>query len=284
MIDIIRIGHVALDVSDVGRTSAFLVQALGLAETARVDGVAHLRHGREHHNISLHPVAAPGTRCGLRHVGFELAAGSLDRAERFLREQGVAVTEAPAQSGRGRGLQLRDPAGLCLELYDVMEQVSRGVEPGPVGLRKLSHVTLKAPSPKAMADFYTATLGFSMSDWLGTRFAWMRCNADHHAVAVTASDGPSGLHHFAFDLVDWSEIKRACDHLYGMGVRLEAGPVRHGPGHNIAIYFRDPDGLRIELTCEMEQILHRQHRSLEWPSAGTFDLWHGASAPSTWAD
>ncbi len=284
MIDIIRIGHVALDVSDVGRTSAFLIQALGLTETARVAGVAYLRHGSEHHSVSLHPVAAPGARCGLRHVGFELTAGSLHSAERLLRERGVALTDAPEEAGRGPGLVLHDPAGLCLELYDAMDQVPRGAEPGPVGLRKLSHVTLKAPSPKAMADFYTGTLGFRVSDWLGARFAWMRCNADHHAVAVTASDAPPGLHHFAFDLLDWSEIKRACDHLHGLGVRLEAGPVRHGPGNNIAIYFRDPDGLRIELTCEMEQILHRQDRTLEWPSAGTFDLWHGASAPSTWAD
>ena len=112
----------------------------------------------------------------------------------------------------------------------------------------------------------------------------MRYDTDHHSVAVIGSTTAPGLHHLAYEVTDWGELKRACDHLHRHGVRLEAGPVRHGPGNNLAIYFRDIDGLRVELTCEMEQILHGDHRSLTWPPTGTFNLWNGASAPSSWAE
>jgi hypothetical protein len=39
-------------------------------------------------------------------------------------------------------------------------------------------------------------------------------------------------------------------------VKVEWGPLRHGPGHNIAMYFRDAEGYWFEYSVEEEIILH----------------------------
>jgi len=62
-----------------------------------------------------------------------------------------------------------------------------------------------------------------------------------------------GLDHYAYEIADWEEIKRWSDLLWRQGIRLLWGPGRHGPGNNLFIMFPDPEGNRIELSCEMEQ-------------------------------
>ena len=33
------------------------------------------------------------------------------------------------------------------------------------------------------------------------------------------------------------------------------GPLRHGPGHNVSIYHRNPDGQVVEFYAELDQLL-----------------------------
>ena len=43
---------------------------------------------------------------------------------------------------------------------------------------------------------------------------------------------------------------------------LAVRPGRHGPGHNIFSYHRDPDGNTIEVFCEIDVVL--DERELRW--------------------
>jgi hypothetical protein len=66
------------------------------------------------------------------------------------------------------------------------------------------------------------------------------------------------MHHVAFELRDFSHMQNACDLLAQRNIPILWGPVRHGPGHNIAIYHRTPDDQLIELFCELDRMLDEE--------------------------
>ena len=45
------------------------------------------------------------------------------------------------------------------------------------------------------------------------------------------------------------------DHLASNDYRLHWGPGRHGPGHNLFTYHRDPDGNVIELFTQLDSMI-----------------------------
>ena len=66
---------------------------------------------------------------------------------------------------------------------------------------------------------------------------WLHVNSDHHAMALV-NKGYAHFHHLAFDIVDWSGLRVAFDHLGQHGRWLGWGPVRHGIAQNICGYVR----------------------------------------------
>src|SRR5881296_2425958 len=75
-------------------------------------------------------------------------------------------------------------------------------------LRKLGHVVLNVTDLEASVRFYTEVLGLEISDrypdsMVPGGMVFMRCNADHHGVALvggaTTSERTS-LNHFAFEV------------------------------------------------------------------------------------
>ncbi|MGH3321598.1 MAG: hypothetical protein ACRDN9_15780 [Streptosporangiaceae bacterium] len=61
------------------------------------------------------------------------------------------------------------------------------------------------------------------------------------------------------------------------------GPVRHGPGHNIAFYFHDAVGNTIEYSCEEETILADETyvpRTWSVTDQKSLDEW-GSAPPSS---
>ena len=67
-----------------------------------------------------------------------------------------------------------------------------------------------------------------------------------HDVAIV--NGPNGaLHHFAFWLDDWDQVRKAADILAFNGVQIDQGPTRHGVTRGNTIYFFDPLGIRNEV-------------------------------------
>jgi hypothetical protein len=71
---------------------------------------------------------------------------------------------------------------------------------------------------------------------------------------IAANEAQLKIHHIAFELRDWAHVKDACDVLAEDRIPLAWGPVRHGIGHNIAIYHRNPDGIIVEHFTELDRI------------------------------
>ena len=122
-----------------------------------------------------------------------------------------------------------------------------------MGPLKLGHVAFVVENPQKTAEFYSKVMGFRVSDWIDDFFVFMRCNTDHHTVNFIRG-GAAKLHHMAFELKDFMHLQNSCDLFGQKKISIIWGPLRHGPGHNIATYHRNPDDQVIELFCELDQM------------------------------
>ena len=132
----------------------------------------------------------------------------------------------------------------------------------PFRIAKLGHVVLNVADIERSVRFYTEVLGFAVSDVYPAEMVpggmvFMRCNADHHGVALVGSlPQPSEsleLNHLAFEVATLDEVVRARDHLRRQGVAIDFEGRRRA-GCQIAVEFRDPDGHRLEIYWGVDQV------------------------------
>lgn len=194
-----------------------------------------------------------GSTPGLARLAFDLAPDlDVTAVERALREAGLPaeLCSDPAP-GCPVALRSRDLEGREIELHSGIHfHDNRQPLPGVAPL-KLGHVACYTPDPAAAARFYGNRLGFRVSDWIEDRWVFLRCSHEHHTVTFTRGTD-ARMHHMAFELRDAAHMHRACDILGGQKVAISWGPVRHGPGHNVAMYHRDPDGNTIEFFYDLD--------------------------------
>ena len=126
-----------------------------------------------------------------------------------------------------------------------------------LAVAKLGHVALYTPDPERAARFFGDVLGFRVSDRIEENFVFMRCGPEHHAMNF-ARGTEARIHHLAFELRDASHMHQACDLLGRNKFQILWGPVRHGPGHNVAVYHHNPDRYLIELYYSMDLMLDEE--------------------------
>ena len=68
----------------------------------------------------------------------------------------------------------------------------------------------------------------------------LHVNHDHHSLAFV-NKGLAHIHHMAFELVDWGEMRVGLDHLAQNKRHIVWGPGRHGMARNLFSYFRMPE-------------------------------------------
>jgi catechol 2,3-dioxygenase len=241
---------------------------------ARAADSVHLRAtGPDHHVLALHAAG----QVALRSVTFRCGeAADLDAIARAARAYGCEILQAPTPSGEPGGgalLALREPQGGVLRFVHGDEVHT---EAGPVADRalRLAHVNINSVDPDAEAAFYEKVLGFRLTD-RSKAMAFVRCNADHHAVVI-AQAPVNGLNHIAFLVPDWESVMRASGRLVDHGFPIAWGIGRHGPGDNVFAYFIDPLGVVIEYTAEILQVdddyVVRGPDQWVWPPGRT-DQW-----------
>ena len=126
----------------------------------------------------------------------------------------------------------------------------------PFKIQRLGHVVLQVSNLDRSMLFYTQVLGFKVSDVYPEDlqpggFAFLRCNADHHAIALAGS-GPAGdskraeLHHIAFEVATLTEVVRVRERLREHNVTITFDGRRRA-GCQIAVEFLDPDKHTIEI-------------------------------------
>lgn len=260
---ILRLGHVDIRVPDLDLATAYYTQVLGLQEVARESDRVYLKCWDEldHHSVVLryHP------RPGLDHMSFKVEVeDDLQVLENKLEGYGAIVRRIAAGEERamGEGLRFETPSGHVMELVAKIDKVGNGLptvnpdRPQPAGLvgiapPRLDHLLVTAEEVGDATKFYQDVLGFRLTEQLldgdGHQLgAWMERSHSPHDLAVVV--GPNGgLHHFAFWVDDWDEIRRAADTLAYHDIAIDVGPTRHGITRGETIYFFDPLGNRNEV-------------------------------------
>jgi catechol 2,3-dioxygenase-like lactoylglutathione lyase family enzyme len=131
----------------------------------------------------------------------------------------------------------------------------------PFSINKIGHVVLNVSDLKRSVEFYTGVLGFRVSDIYGEDMmpggmVFMRCNPDHHGIALVGGAGSPGkgdLHHLAFEVGSLDEVFRARRHLRERGATI-VFEGRRRAGVQIAVEFLDPDRHNLEIYWGLDQI------------------------------
>jgi catechol 2,3-dioxygenase len=272
---------VALTVPDLTLAEDFFTRTWHLQVVARTNNALYFRGaGSDHHLLALHH--APGAA---RILHITLRARSLNAlslaAQKTVSAGGhvLAPTAPLTEPGGGQAVTLTDPDGRVFRLVYEDEQLDT-IDVPDMPLR-LAHVVLNSSHVENTRQFMEAALDFSMSD--RTRImAFMRCNNDHHSVALGDTDN-NALNHIAFLMPDIDAVMRGGGRMQEAGFPIEWGPGRHGPGDNAFNYFIGPFDLVIEYTAEVEQIDDSyqtgQPSDWTWPP-GRVDQWGISPPPS----
>lgn len=293
--NVTRASHVRHFVKDLATSIEFYTEVLGLVVSDQDADAVYLRGVEEscHHSIVLmHTDGEPSAEC----IGMRVQSeDDLGRAhEYFLAAGGTA--EFVERAHQGPTLLTSFGAGTPpIELCSRMPVLTRVLNnfPAQKGGRalRLNHYQCVVPDvPTTFARF--AALGFRPSKYTThvetgqLLSAFLTRKNDPHDLVIAQGAGPR-LHHVSFVVSDLQAMFRACDIAgnLGYGRNVEHGPGRHGPPNGIFVYFRDPDGHRIEFILPPMQFMDPEDLPNTWNSTQGISLvpW-GGGPPQRWRE
>lgn len=262
---------VEIEVPDLLKSEIFYTNAWGLSVVAREPGSVYLRaSGAAHHVLALHEAPSPALRC----VVFRTAdRDALDRVIAAGVASGCAQIDCAPDPAGGTLRAMREPGGMQMRLVhaDRLHGDAASVPGRPL---RLAHINVNSTDVDATALFYEQVLGFRLTD-RSKIMAFVRCNADHHAVVITEA-AAGGLNHVAFLMPDLESVMRGSGRVIDHGTPIGWGVGRHGPGDNVFAYFVDPLGFVVEYTAEVLQVddAYRVRGPAEWTwPPGRVDHW-----------
>jgi catechol 2,3-dioxygenase-like lactoylglutathione lyase family enzyme len=159
--------------------------------------------------------------------------------------------------------------------------------PRPFKIVRLGPVYLFTDNLDATVTFYRDTLGFTPTEeiiWQGERCLYLRCNTEHHSVALLpiklrdalGLSAHSKCAAFGLQLANFRQLRDAVKFFRDNGCTVtESIPAELHPGIDYSATVRDPDGHTIQLYYAMEQIgwegkprpkeLRRISKIADWP-------------------
>jgi len=133
---------------------------------------------------------------------------------------------------------------------------------------KFAHVVLKTASYDAVIEWYATVLNARVA-FRNDFIAFLTYDDEHHRVAVIkAPDSPpsdpaaAGVHHIAYTYADLGELLSTYRRLKASGIE-PARCINHGP--TTSMYYRDPDGLRVELQIDNFATMDEAHAYFTGP-------------------
>jgi catechol 2,3-dioxygenase-like lactoylglutathione lyase family enzyme len=215
----------------------------------------------------------------------------LEKAHSYFRGAGCSAdwADIPYQ---GKTLHVTDPFGHQLEFCARMpvepRQITNFVAHKGGCAQRIDHYQILTPDPHKACAFY-AELGFMLTEYIAAdddnlRGVFLQRKGNPHDIVFFAGAGPR-LHHVAYLAPEVHNLLRACDVAgsLGFGRDVERGPGRHGPGHALFVYFRDPDGHRVELFNTHYQVMDIEIEPVRWdPNDANVSFPWGLPAQRSW--
>lgn len=259
---ILRLGYLHVRVTDMAEARKHYVETMGLKVTAEEEGKLFLKGWDEwdHHSVVLEEGGV-----GLNKMGFKVQSeDDLNTFENRAKAFG-AITERMSKGDNlevGQGVRITAPSGHVIEIYNEIGFVGSevgSINPYPfprhetgVSAPALDHMLIMAEDVALNEKFFMETFDMYAVEQIRPELdspariaTWLSAGQKNHDVAIV-SGRDKGLHHFAFQLEDWSKVLRAAD-LFAMDdVSIDIPPTRHGITRGTTIYFFDPAGNRNE--------------------------------------
>lgn len=292
--DITRLSHVVLTSRDLDATRQFYEAGLGLEVTAHEADLLCLRALEEssHHSLVFERrvVDGPGV---CRRVGYRVwSEDDVRRAYEHFVAQGLDArfVERPFQ---GLTLQVEDVAGVPLEFCATMAQSPARMQrfdlQAGARLSYLDHVQISTHDVASAYAWYS-DLGFRLTEYTAKSDTdemwgvWLKRKNNTQDVVFGSGRGPR-LHHFAFHTPEVANVIHGADVMASLGLAgsMDRAPGRHGIGNAFFIYFRDPDGHRIETFTSHYSFIDIDQQPKRWELSDTrrSQLW-GFPAPRKW--
>jgi catechol 2,3-dioxygenase-like lactoylglutathione lyase family enzyme len=247
-----RLSHATLETPDLDRQIAYYTEINGLALVARETDKAFFASRIGPLIVSLER----GPEARLTRMAFEVAPDS-DFADMGMQLAAAGIkSEIRTDATPGvssKVLTLDDPKGTAIDLFAGCGFLGHNHPVTGAGPYKLGHIAFHCVDPQAITEFYCRVLGFRVSDWIEDFFSFLRCGVDHHTVNFVKGKS-NKMHHIAFELKDWPHMQNACELFAQRDVPVIWGPGRHGVGHNLFTYHRNPDDQIVEFYAELDQL------------------------------
>jgi 2,3-dihydroxy-p-cumate/2,3-dihydroxybenzoate 3,4-dioxygenase len=285
-----KVGYVALNVTDIARTTEFATRTFALENTGTgPSGEQFLSCGQEHHDVVLYQNKEPGLLRG----AWELESpGDVERAHAHYEALGLKPVWLAQEEKDILGLgvwpafRVREPTvGLCFEYYSKMMIRARARPAQVTNFRHIGHFGVNVPNVREATEYAIANMGLMISDVLGNYLGTLLRafpNPNHHSFAyLPARDGKKQLNHIAFMVDSIDDIGKLFNRIEAHGVKRAFGIGRHPTSTSIFLYIFDPDSMVWEYTFGMEQFPEVGAREPRFMSAAPedYDLWGAVPKP-----
>ena len=292
--DITRLSHVVLTSRDLGATRHFWEAGLGLEVTAHDDDHLYLRGLEENSHHSLVFERRPSRDSGVcLRIGYRVyAEDDVRRAHDHFAASGLnpRIVDRPYQ---GLTLHCDDGVGVPIEICATMDQAPSRLQRfdmhAGARLSHLDHIQISTHDVASAYSWYS-DLGFRLTEYTardGTDEmwgVWLKRKNNTQDVVFGTGLGPR-LHHVAFHAPDVASVIHGADVMASLGLAgtMDRAPGRHGIGNAFFIYFRDPDGHRVETFTSHYSFIDIDQQPKRWELSDTrrSQLW-GLPAPRKW--
>jgi catechol 2,3-dioxygenase len=292
--NITRMGYVVLTSSDFEKTRFFYESGLGLEVTFQDQNMLCFRAIEEtyHHSLIFEKVNE-GEIGKCRRVGYRMQTDhDIKEAFDFFKSKGdkVKFVERPFQ---GLTIEVIDCLGVSVEFCSTMKQSENRMQKFHAHsggkLAFLDHIQIACPDVQEVYQWYN-DLGFRLSEYTandGTEEmwgVWLKRKNNTQDIVFSNGAGPR-LHHIAYHTPEVANVIHAADVMSSMGLAgaMDRAPGRHGIGNAFFIYFRDPDGHRVEIFTSHYNFIDIDQEPKRWDLTDTTrsQLW-GFPAPKKW--
>lgn len=263
-----RLHHLCLSARDIPAMTGFYRDAIGLVPEKLPDSSWLMSGGQRR------LVIESGEPRRLVYSAYAVAdAQRLGALRDRIARSGIPIGASSTPLFRGGAFSATDPDGwrVVFGVAQVQEQGSDRL-PG-----RLQHVVKASTQVDRVTAFYRDGLGFELSDIVvegagAITTTFLRSDPEHHSFAVFRAQ-EAALDHFALETTCWNDLRDWADHFARLEVPIFWGPGRHGPGNNLFLMVRDPDGNAVEISAELE-VIPNGRPVVEWPhSERSLNLW-----------
>ena len=191
-------------------------------------------------------------------IGLEaLTVEAVHEAESRVEGAGCRIlSREPSLDCMAAGVTFATPEGLRFEIHTPTRDkiYGRRYPTHGVGPNRMDHLNLTTPDPIATRRQLETICGLRLSErMVDDSLSWMYGgNRQHHIIGVVR--GKAGLHHYSFELREFSDYLKLGDLLDRFDKQMLWGPGRHRPGDNTYAYYIDSSGAMVECSGSMALI------------------------------